>query len=385
MSYDPDHNHSDWSFDEPDWLADLLAEAEEKPKAEPKAEPKPEPKRAPAAETPQRQDPPAAERSRTASPARPANQPEPTAKPSRPSAPPPDWEKSRSDRSARKNTGAPARRPSAVRRHRRANIPIILLVVVLVGGMLFAAWQLGSIFLNYSRDRSAYNDLAANALSSLDDSEQTDTIVSQPEAAPELPDTTPFVSEIPFQVDWDYLSSLNSDIVGWLYCPDTVINYPVVQSPDHDYYLNHGFEGESNTSGTLFADRDSVAGVTQSNLIIYGHNMKDESMFGILKGYVDSSYYDKHPVFYYLTPTESYRVELLCAHIVDAKDENFPTYFSSTQAQQSYINDITSSAFWVNSDAVSTEHQLITFSTCTSSAGKNDPRFLVHGIMIPIQ
>lgn len=383
MSYDPKNNRSssDWDFDEPDWLADLLAEADNTAKSEPRPEPVPVPEpsqakapSAPAPEKPLPKAPSAAAREKSHRPQAAAH-----GRTSRPAAPSPDWEKAR--RSG--NTGKPAGR--SPRRRRGTNVPVILLVVLLVGGMLFAAWQLGSIFLNYSRDRSAYNDLAANALSGIDDKKEPDVVISDPEVVPEMPEATPFVSEIPFQVDWDYLSSINSDIIGWLYCEDTVINYPVVQTPDHDFYLNHGFDGNSNTSGALFADRDSVAGVTQSNLIIYGHNMKDESMFGILKGYVDKSFYDKHPVFYYLTPTQSYRVELLCAHIVDATDENFPTYFSSSQTQQSYINDITSSAFWINYDAVSTEHQLITLSTCTSAAGKNDPRFLLHGIMIPIQ
>ena len=365
MRYDSKNNPSDsfWDFDEPDWLADLTTESEP----------------ASAPETPKRSSVPGPEI--PASPKTTA----PKTPPSRPAAPPPNWEKARNPGRAHQKPQKPSRRSPAARRHRRANAPVIILVVLLVGGMLFAAWQLGSIFLNYSRDRSAYNDLAANALSGLDDKKEPDIILPEPETLPDLPEATPFVSEVPFTVDWEYLASINDDIVGWLYCEDTVINYPVVQSPDHDYYLNHGFDGTTNKSGTLFADRDSVAGITQSNLIIYGHNMKDESMFGILKGYVDKSFYNKHPVFYYLTPTQSYRVELLCAHIVEATDENFPTYFSSSQTQQSYLNDITSNSYWINYDAVSTEHQLITFSTCTTSAGKNDPRFLVHGIMIPIQ
>ena len=382
MSHDPENNHSDpiLDFDEPDWLAELLAEAGEPSAETPRTQADPAPnKEAPrkSVSTDWQEEAPPARR-----PANPASHAA-----ARPKTPPTDWEQTRrSGHSAKPN--APARRSSSARRRRRTNIPVILLTVVLVGGMLFAAWQLGSIFLGYSRDRSAYNELAANALAGMGEKEEPDVIISDTEVLPDLPEATPFVSELPAEVqsvDWDYLRSINGDIVGWLYCPDTIINYPVVQSPDHDYYLDHSFYGDSNSAGTLFADRDSVAGVTQSNLIIYGHNMKDESMFGTLKGYVDKSYYDKHPVFYYLTPTQSYRVELLCAHIVDATDENFPTYFSSSQTQQSYLNNITSNSYWINHDAVSTEYQLITFSTCTSSAGKNDPRFLVHGIMIPIQ
>lgn len=108
-------------------------------------------------------------------------------------------------------------------------------------------------------------------------------------------------------------------------------------------------------------------------------------MFGTLKGYVDESYYDEHPIFYYLTPSQSYRVELLWAQVVDATDENYQTYFSSASAQQSYLNSLSSGAYWINRDALTTEYQLLSMSTCTSSAGQNDPRLLVQGIMIPIQ
>lgn len=393
MSYDK----NDWGFDEPDWLEELMADAKadpppraDTPKTEsPRADlsgfdddwwhetPAETPAKAPRAEAPKKAPAP-----RSAGPRMPAAQKTAAKKPAR------DWEQARtqktSSRPARSSTGEPAYRQSGKKRHRKINTPVLILIVLLVAGMAFAAWQLGSIFLGYSRDRSAYNDLAAAALSELAERDDTSR---QPEDSDTLSDATatPVESEIPFSVDWEYLRSINSDIVGWLYCPDTVINYPVVQSQDHDYYLNHGFDKASNTTGTLFADRASVSGITQSNFIIYGHNMKDESMFGTFKYYVDASYYNQHPILYYMTPNGSYRIELISAHITEATADNFPTYFSSTSAQQEYLNRITSSAYWVNYDAVTTDYQIITMSTCTSGSGYSDPRFLVHGIMIPIQ
>lgn len=382
MSYDK----NDWGFDEPDWLEELMAETKAAPSPQndtPPAEtpsltddwwyeaPAETPKAAPRAEAPKK-----APAARSTGPKKPAAQ-----KSAR------DWEQTRTQkpsRPARSHTGEPAYRQSGKKRRRKTNTPVLILIVLLVAGMGFAVWQLGSIFLGYSRDRSAYNDLAAAALSEMAEKEDTSRQPEGSEPLPETPDT-PVESEIPFSVDWEYLRSINSDIVGWLYCPDTVINYPVVQSQDHDYYLDHGFDKASNTTGTLFADRASVSGITQSNFIIYGHNMKDESMFGTFKHYVDASYYNEHPILYYMTPNGSYRIELISAHTVEATADNFPTYFSSTSAQQEYLNRITSSAYWVNYDAVTTDYQIITMSTCTSSSSHSDPRFLVHGIMIPIQ
>lgn len=282
---------------------------------------------------------------------------------------------------------APAAEPpyrGAKRRGRRGgpNKLLIALIALLGLGFVFAAWQLGSIFLNYRRDRSAYEELANNAIVALaerDEQGQTAEQLVTTEAGERV------ASEVPLAVDWTYLRSINSNIVGWLYSPDTVINYPVVQVNDHDFYLDHGFDGNPNTSGTLFADRNAAIGVVQSNYIVYGHNMKDESMLGTLKHYVDKSYFDQHPVMYYLTPNGSYRVELICAHIVEGTYDNFPGYFSTISDYQTYLNQITGESFWVNYDAITTEYQLMTLSTCTSAAGYEDARLLVHGLMVPIQ
>ena len=378
MSQDPHKNNDlfpNWDFSEPDWL-------QEDPSSFTKEDPAPSP-------SPVRR-PREPEPARCGVPHRDESQPQKSA-PSRRSGENMSWEQARA--AGRNRQSAPARRaqtpvPAARKRRRRRssrNTLVIALILILIGGMVFAGWQLSSILLGYKRDRSAYEQLANTALTSMAEQEDGRTILHTPDPANPQEEQPEQPSEIPFTVDWEYLSSVNPDIIGWLYCPDTVINYPVVQSEDHDYYLSHGFEGQTNSSGTLFADRGSVAGITQSNFIIYGHNMKDESMFGSFKHYVDRSYYEKHPILYYLTPTESYRVELVCAHIVEATTNNFPTYFSSTDDQQSYLNRITSSSYWVNYDAVTTDYQLMTFSTCTSAGGYADPRLLVHGVMIPIQ
>ena len=108
-------------------------------------------------------------------------------------------------------------------------------------------------------------------------------------------------------------------------------------------------------------------------------------MFGTFKYYVNRSYYDAHPIMYLLTPQGSYRVNLMCAHIAESLVTNLPGYFSSTSDYQSYINTITSDAFWVNYNAVTTEKQLISLSTCTSAAGFDDARMLLYGVLEPIQ
>ena len=261
---------------------------------------------------------------------------------------------------------------------RKQSVPLIILVVILVGGVLFAGGKLGSILLNYHRDRSAYNDLANEALAGLAEPNAT----SEPGATPE-PEETQVQSEVPISVDWDYLHSINTDIVGWLYCPNTIINYPVMQTTDNDYYLHRSYDRQPNTAGALFADYNAAIGVTYSNFIVYGHNMKDGSMFATIYNYVDQEFYNQHPIMYLLTPTQNYRVDLIAAHIVESTLDNYPGYFQEGEYQD-YLNMITASSFFRTSASVSTDCQLITMSTCDYSSNYRDPRFLLHGLLVPV-
>lgn len=87
----------------------------------------------------------------------------------------------------------------------------------------------------------------------------------------------------------------NSDLAGWIVIDGTDINYPVVQSKVYqEFYLDHNFDGEEDDAGSIFADARNDLLLPDDNIIIYGHNMKDGSMFGTLQYYLDKDYYDKH-------------------------------------------------------------------------------------------
>ena len=119
----------------------------------------------------------------------------------------------------------------------------------------------------------------------------------------ELAEQTPTESvTIPIQVDFDALFAKSQDIIGWLYCPDTPINYPVVQAADNEYYLHRLLDDRNNSGGTLFVDYRNSSDLSDWNSIIYGHNMRNDSMFGSLTDYKSQSYFDAHPEIFLLTP-----------------------------------------------------------------------------------
>ncbi len=285
----------------------------------------------------------------------------------------------RPPRAERKTAAAPALPKWLQPRKRRRSdrFPLWPIVIVLSVVVVFAAWKLIDLLVGYRLDRAAYDALRDIAVVQL-----TPAPSPTPGADDEPPAETPPASEIPLAVDWDVLRQTNDEVIAWLYCPDTPINYPIVQAVDNEKYLNRSFEGATSAAGTIFADFNSVLHLRQSHFILYGHNMKDNSMFGTLKSYGDYSYYEKHPVLYLLSPDGNYRIELFAAQTIEALKANYPTYFSDEGAFSSYLAQMTAGAYWVNAEYATTEYQIITLSTCTSS---DSERLILQGRLVPIQ
>lgn len=269
-----------------------------------------------------------------------------------------------------------------------------LIIVICLVGLGIIVPKIYHIIMDYKEAREVYAEISDSAVMEVpDDEAPTEEEIRRylsmtlEDASPEYIDqlVTDYITTwVPIEVDWDYLRSVNSNIVGWIYSPNTIINYPVVQTTNNDYYLNHSFKGEYSGGGAIFANYQSTIGNTLSNLIIYGHHMKDNSMFGSLKYYKDASYYQEHPTMYFLTPTQNYRVDIICGHIVESGSSNFPILFRGADSYQEYLNKIVGSCSWSNATAATTSKQLITLVTCDYTSGYSDPRYIVQGSMTPI-
>ena len=108
-------------------------------------------------------------------------------------------------------------------------------------------------------------------------------------------------------------------------------------------------------------------------------------MFGSFQEYMDRSYYDQNPILYFLTPNGAYRIDLFGLHIVEGTTDNFPTFFGTETAYQSYIDSVSSTFYWFKPSLVNTAYQMVTLSTCTSAQGYDDARLVLHGTMVPIE
>ncbi len=186
----------------------------------------------------------------------------------------------------------------------------------------------------------------------------------------------------PIEVDFDALKQRNKDVVGWIYCPDTVINYAVVQTEDNMYYLHKDIDGNYSAYGTLFVECLCQKDFKNTNNIIYGHHMNDGKMFARLVEYAKQSYFDQHPVFYLNTPDMNYRVELFAGYITDMNSDTYTISFASEEENQAWLDKIISQSTFESSVAVKPGDKILTLSTCTYEY--DDARYVVQGKMVPI-
>lgn len=168
----------------------------------------------------------------------------------------------------------------------------------------------------------------------------------------------------PIEVDFEILWETNKDVVGWIYCEDTPINFPVVQAEDNDYYLRRLIDATWNSAGTLFTDYRNTADFSDSNTIIYGHNMKNKGMFGTLSNYKEQSYYDEHPLMWLLTPDGNYKVELIAGYVTSSTSEIYSIGLSEEEVLVLEEQAIEKSTF-TSGIQMSQGDRFVTLSTCS--------------------
>lgn len=185
----------------------------------------------------------------------------------------------------------------------------------------------------------------------------------------------------PIAVDFDALLAENKDIAGWLYCEGTNINYPVVQGKDNDYYLHHAYDGKESRAGALFVDAENRPQFADSNTIIYGHHMKNGSMFAHLADFADQEYFDTHSVMWLLTPEQTYKVELLGGYLTTAGSDSYTIFAGECEEFNDYLERATAASDVQAETQTPPDGRYVMFSTCEYDF--KDARYVLHGRLLP--
>lgn len=174
----------------------------------------------------------------------------------------------------------------------------------------------------------------------------------------------------------------NQNLIGWLKIADTIIDYPVMQTGDNEYYQNHNINLEEDRNGTLFMDTACDIKLPSTNFIIYGHNMRSGKMFGSLDQYASEKFYEKHKIIEFDTIYEegTYEVMYVFRSRVYRKDEVVFKYYqfidaNSEEEFNSYMKEMADISLYDTGVTASFGDQLLTLSTCDYE--EEDGRFVV--------
>ena len=224
-------------------------------------------------------------------------------------------------------------------------------MICLAGIMLVSGWKLYTIWRGYQADRSVYEKISEEA------GEDEDSI------------------------DFDALREINPDVIGWLYYEDTVIDYPVVQGENNEVYLSMLFDRTWGGCGTLFADCITEAPFKQFNTIVYGHHMKDGTMFACLKELRDPEYCKKHPKLELSTPEGRFDLEIWAFLNETADSKIYTTNIEGEENKQAYLDLTENLADYTTDVNVTTEDRLVMLSTCAYEF--EDARYIIACRMVP--
>lgn len=182
-------------------------------------------------------------------------------------------------------------------------------------------------------------------------------------------------------VNFSQLLEKNKDTVGWIKLEGTNINYPVVQTDNNDYYLNHAFNGSKNYAGWVFMDYRNNKIDFDKNTIIYGHGRIDGTMFGSLKNIVKNNWYENtdNYVLKFSTPTENTLWQVFSVYTIEKESYYIKTEFESEQAYIEFLDTISKRSIYKFNANLNKDDKVITLSTCYQD---NKHRVVLHAKLI---
>ena len=210
------------------------------------------------------------------------------------------------------------------------------------------------------------------------DTEKTENINPPEDVADDYWD---YIKMSLLEVDFNSLRAKNSDTVGWIEVKGTNINYPIVQTTDNSYYLNHAFDKSQNDAGWVFMDYRNDAINFNQNTILYAHSRYNGTMFGSLKNILNSSWYTnkENHIIRLSTPTENTMWQVFSVYTTPKESYYITTTFSDDSAYQEFLNTIKNRSEVEFSGTVNTSDKVLTLSTCQDNFGN---RIVMHAKLI---
>ncbi len=249
---------------------------------------------------------------------------------------------------------------------------IFLILAVLLGGAAVYKYQEEK---NAGKEYEKIREEAVQEDEPLPEGEEPGETARDPEPAVEIP------------IDFRSLQAQNPDVYAWIRVPGTEVDYPILQSPDdNSYYLDHDINRTEAAAGAIFTENYNTKTFEDPNTVIYGHDMKNGTMFQSLHRYMDRSFFDANRDVTIYMPDKILHYRIFAAYLYDNRHLLMSFDFWNKEEYQQYLNSIFSmrdmNAFVDTSMEVTNEDKIITLSTCY--AGISSQRYLVQAVLVSI-
>ena len=251
---------------------------------------------------------------------------------------------------------AKEKKPSRIKKTLSRIITVVSLTV-----FVYSIYALGSIFYDYYHNRQVLADVQ-DIYDSL-----------------EIPEE---VSYGEFRSQFLDLHEINPEIVGWISVEGTIINYPILQATDNEYYLDRNYKKEESRAGSIFMDYRNDVEKENRNTIVYGHRMKDNTMFNSLTNYLDEDFFKNHKTINYDTMYGSYDAEVFAVYYTTTDFDYIQTDFASDEEYAAFLNEVEQKSEIQADFDVNADDEIVTLSTCDYTLDPDEGRLVVHAKIV---
>lgn len=237
---------------------------------------------------------------------------------------------------------------------RLRTVLMVLLLLVFAGSLGGLIWNLA----DRERGRTSYEE-----------AESVAKLSPPPSTSPE---SEPAAEEDPYfeslaAIDLTALQEVNPDVLGWILIPDTEVSYPLLFGRDNRYYLHRTWDGKNSALGAIFLELRNDESLSDFHTIIYGHRMKNGTMFGSLRNYVNQSYWTAHPYVYIMNSTSIRRYDIFSAYTASVTGPTYQVDFADDGEKQAFLDNSLSLNVLSTGLTPTVTDKIITLSTCSGN------------------
>lgn len=247
------------------------------------------------------------------------------------------------------------------KQHPKKKVISRIITIVCLSVFMYAAYGLGDVLIDYYKNRqmlSDVQDMYYDVASAEELDEDGDPNAIRP--------------------GFEELLKHNEDVVGWITMDGTQIDYPILQAEDNILYLTRDYNHRETRAGSIFLDYRNDVTADNKNTILYGHRMKDGSMFQHLTKYMDEDFLNEHPTFEYDTLYEHYEAEIFSVYNTLTDFNYIQTDFASDDEYATLLQKMKDKSHFETDVDVGPDDIIITLSTCDYELDQDAGRLVVH-------